>query len=937
MSGYDPHEIEPRWQALWAQERTWEVPNGDEDPAPAGAGAGGRPSRAPEHKSYVLEMLPYPSGEPHIGHLKVYSVGDAIAHFHRRLGKRVLHPMGYDSFGLPAENHAIKTGVHPRASTEASIAAFQRQFRSWGISIDWSRELATHEPSYYRWTQWIFLELFHAGLAYRKQAAVKWCPKDQTVLANEQVIDGHCERCGARVEVKQLEQWFLRITDYAERLLHDLQEIDWPEYVKTMQRNWIGRSEGAEVTFRCEELQIDYPVFTTRPDTLFGATFFVLAPEHPDVPRLAEGTAHEREVREYVNRALTEPSEERGDAERPKTGVPLGRTVTNPVNGEQIPMYVADYVLMEYGTGAIMAVPAHDERDHAFARAFGLPIRRVIEGVPPDGGDEHGLPYTGDGQLTSSREDLDGTPNREAAAAIVRWLDEQGRGHASVNYRLRDWLISRQRYWGCPIPIVYCERCGLVPVPAQDLPVELPDIEDFAPRGRSPLAAAADWVRTRCPSCGGEARRETDTMDTFVDSSWYFLRYCDAANDQAAWAQEALAEWMPVDQYIGGVEHAILHLMYARFFCKALSDLGHLDFQEPFSALFTQGMVTKDGAKMSKSRGNVVSPASIVERYGADTARCYILFIGPPDQDADWSDEGMEGVHRFLSRLWRLATEVAERGNSPSRMRDGADGRMRPSDDPPHAAGHGAAHVPPRQSAHAPTGTTSASQKHVEPPLGAHATGTQKHVDPPFAPPTPGTTVSSASRGEPDSVAGGPREENGDDLAATGASRGEPENGHDLALHRKAHWAIDKVSSDLRRFAFNTAIAAVMELLNECSRLREAVTVRTLRSALCTCASLLFPFAPHVSAEVYELLAGERVWEQPWPRADQALLESDTYELVCQVNGRLRDRVRAAADASPEELKELCRAAPNVRAHVDGREIVKEVVVPGKLVNLVVR
>jgi leucyl-tRNA synthetase len=599
---YDPQEIEPRWQAVWAQERTWEVAN---EGATLESGRVAPGSEGEQTSSYVLEMLPYPSGEPHIGHLKVYSVGDAIAHYHRRLGRRVLHPMGYDSFGLPAENHAIKTGVHPRASTDASIASFQRQFREWGISIDWSRELATHEPSYYRWTQWIFLQLFEAGLAYRKEAAVKWCPKDQTVLANEQVSpDGTCERCGARVEVRQLEQWFLRITDYAERLLGDLDEIEWPEHVKTMQRNWIGRSEGAEVTFRCEELGIDYPVFTTRPDTLFGATFFVMAPEHPDVLRLVAGSEREQQVREYVSHAITESGEERGNVDKPKTGVALGRMVTNPVNGEQIPMYVADYVLMEYGTGAIMAVPGHDERDYAFARALELPIKRVIEETPPEGtGDEHGLPYTGDGPLIDSNAEFDGMGNREALSAIVHWLDREGKGHASINYRLRDWLISRQRYWGTPIPIVYCEGCGAVPVPEQDLPVELPNVEDYAPRGRSPLAAAEEWVRTSCPECGGDARRETDTMDTFVDSSWYFLRYCDAANDQAAWDSGVLREWMPVDQYIGGVEHAILHLMYARFVTKALADLGHLDVQEPFRALFTQGMITKDGAKMSKSRG----------------------------------------------------------------------------------------------------------------------------------------------------------------------------------------------------------------------------------------------------------------------------------------------------------------------------------------------
>jgi leucyl-tRNA synthetase len=842
---YDPSAIEPRWQRVWAEEHTWEVSNeADSEP--------------PEDASYVLEMLPYPSGEPHIGHLKKYSVGDAIAHFHRRTGRRVLHPMGYDAFGLPAENHAIKTGVHPRESTAASIASFQRQFRSWGISIDWSRELGTHEPSYYRWTQWIFLQLYEAGLAYRREAAVKWCPNDQTVLANEQVVDGCCERCGAVVEVKQLVQWFFRITDYAERLLTDLEEIDWPEHVKTMQRNWIGRSEGAEVTFRCGDLGIDYPVFTTRPDTLFGATFFVMAPEHPDVLRLVAGTPQEQVVHEYVNRALTESSEERGSLERPKTGVALGRSVVNPVNGEQIPMYVADYVLMEYGTGAIMAVPGHDQRDYAFARAHDLPIRRVIEGAPEEGADAEGLPYTGDGPLLNSHPDFDGMANREALREIVQWLDRQGKGHASVNYRLRDWLVSRQRYWGCPIPIVYCKDCGTVPVPPEQLPVLLPDIEDYAPKGRSPLAAAEDWVASECPACGAAARRETDTMDTFVDSSWYFLRYCDARNEAQAWGRRALARWMPVDQYIGGVEHAILHLMYARFFTKALADLGHLDFQEPFSALFTQGMVTKDGAKMSKSKGNVVSPSTIVERYGADTARCYILFIGPPDQDADWSDEGMEGVHRFLARLWRLAVEASERA---------AGEPMAPAE---RFAGH-ADRRPTPDSGH---------------------------------------------------TAGSPIGQLDED---------------DLQLARKAHWAIEKVSEDMRRFAFNTAISAVMELLNECSRLRDAVHVDTLRFGLCTAASLLFGFAPHVSAEVYEMLAGERVWEQPWPRAEPEMLEREQYELVCQVNGRLRDRVQAPSDADAAQLKALCLAAPNVQAHIDGHEIVKEIVVPGRLVNLVVR
>jgi leucyl-tRNA synthetase len=818
---YDPKQIEPRWQRVWADERTWEVAN----PDPTATGRGGELP-----KSYVLVMLPYPSGEPHIGHLKVYSVGDAVAHFHRRNGRRVMQPMGYDAFGLPAENHAISTGQHPRDSTNAAIRAFQRQFREWGISIDWSREFGTHEPRYYRWTQWIFLRLFEHGLAYRKEAAVKWCPNDQTVLANEQVIDGRCERCGAEVEAKQLEQWFFRITDYADRLLDDLDTIEWPQHIKTMQRNWIGRSEGAEVVFRCDELGIDYPVFTTRPDTLFGATFFVMAPEHPDVERLARGTGHEAEVRRYVNHALNESVEERGAADKEKTGVFLGRHVVNPVNGERLPMYVADYVLMEYGTGAIMAVPAHDERDYSFAKKFDLPIRRVIDG----GENDTGLPYTGDGVLVNSAPEFDGLQNREAMQQIVDWLDREGKGHRSINYRLRDWLLSRQRYWGCPIPVVHCDSDGIVPVPDDELPVRLPDIQDYAPRGRSPLAAAEDWVNVKCPRCGGPARRETDTMDTFVDSSWYFLRYCDPDNDEAAWDRRIVDYWMPVDQYIGGVEHAILHLMYARFFTKALTDLGYLGVQEPFARLFTQGMITSEGAKMSKSRGNVKSPETYVERYGADTTRAYILFIGPPDQDADWSDEGVEGVHRFLSRLWRLSAEIADTTN----------------DEP----------VPP-----------------------------------------------------------------------------DPE-GADLDLVRKAHWAIDKVTNDMTgRFAFNTAIAAVMELTNDISRLRASAGPGAMRFALRTANSLLFPFAPHASADGYERLTGRRVWEEEWPEAEHRFLERDTYQLVCQVNGKVRDRVEAPSGAPRDQLEALALAAPNVQAHIDGRSVVKVIVVPDKLVNVVVR
>ena len=818
---YDPTLIEPKWQRVWAAERAWEVAND----------AGGE-------RSYVLEMLPYPSGEPHMGHLKCYAIGDAIAHFRRLNGQQVLHPMGYDAFGLPAENHAITTGRHPRASTEASIDQFRREFRSWGISIDWSRELGTHEPAYYRWTQWIFLRLFERGLAFRKEAAVNWCPRDETVLANEQAKDGVCERCGTKVEIRQLEQWFFRITDYADRLLDDLSTVEWPPHVVTMQENWIGRSTGAEVVFRCESLGSDYPVFTTRPDTLFGATFFVLAPEHPDVLRLNDSP----EVREYVNRAAGETPEERAGEGREKTGVPLGRTVTNPVNGEELPMFVADYVLMEYGTGAIMAVPAHDERDFDFARKHGLEIRRVIEG-----GDGE-LPYAGDGRMVASGR-FDGAHNREAFERIVGWLESEGRGRPKVNFKLRDWLLSRQRYWGCPIPIVHCERCGPVPVPDDELPVELPDVTDYAPRGRSPLAAAEEWVRTPCPSCGGEGRRETDTMDTFVDSSWYFLRYCDARNDRAPWDRPVVDAWMPVYQYIGGVEHAILHLMYARFFTKALADLGLLGFQEPFARLFTQGMITREGAKMSKSRGNVISPRDYVERYGADTARCYILYIGPPDQDADWMDEGVGGIHRFLARLWRLADEVSDATGEDGRGRDGtaADG-------------------------------------------------------------------------------------------ASGAPPGEP-----TPVLRKAHWATAKVSSDLgERFAFNTAIAAVIELVNDAYRdkdqmLRSREGRAQLRFAVARAGALVFPFAPHLGSEVFEMITGGRVWEEGWPAADPRLLESETFELIVQVNGKLRDRVRAPVDASREDLETLARASDRVSLQLNGGQIVKTVVVPGRLVNFVVR
>ena len=801
---YDPKSLERKWQAIWADEGTWEVPNpGDPGFDPA------------KPKSYVLEMLPYPSGEPHVGHLKNYAIGDAIAHFRRRNGFQVIHPMGYDAFGLPAENHAIRTGEHPRVSTERSIEEFRRQFRAWGVSIDWTREVSSHWPSYYRWTQWIFLRLFEAGLAYRTEAPVQWCPNDATVLANEQVIDGRCERCGAVVEQKRLEQWFFKITDYADRLLEDFELLEsWPEHVVTMQRNWIGRSEGAEAIFRCEELDLDFPVFTTRPDTLFGATFFVLAPEHPDLERLIEGTANADEVRAYVQESARTSAEDRGAEEREKTGVRLEREMTNPVNGERIPVFVSDYVLMEYGTGAIMAVPGHDERDFAFATKFGLEIRRVVDS---EAGDEE-LPFVdqgADARIVNSGE-FDGLRPAEAKDRIIASLADRGAGEPAVNYRLRDWLLSRQRYWGCPIPIVHCDACGPVAVPDEQLPVVLPEIEDYQPKGKSPLAAAEDWVAVDCPSCGAPARRETDTMDTFVDSSWYFLRYLDPKNEEEPFSREIADHWMPVDQYIGGVEHAILHLMYARFFVKALADGGHLSVQEPFANLFTQGMITRDGAKMSKSKGNTVSPSDYVDRYGADTARTYVCFMGPPERGGDWVDEGAEGVHRFLTRIWRLVTELEDQ------------------------------------------------------PRGGEA---------------------------------GNRE-----------------------LLAKAHWAIDKATRDFDRgFQFNTVIAAVMELVNEIYRLKGELCdsgpdgVAAVRFATATAASLIFPFAPHLGAEVWERLEGGRIWEVPWPAADPELLSADTFTLVVQVNGKVRDRVEADTGAGGEELLELARSSAKVADHLTGR------------------
>ena len=807
---YDPQAIEAKWQRVWEDERAFYVSNPDD------------PREAQDQRFYMLEMLPYPSGHLHMGHVLNYTLGDVITHFRRRNGFTVLRPMGYDSFGLPAENAAIKEGGHPREITERNIALIGRQMRRLGWAIDWDREVSAHEPTYYRWTQWLFLRFFERDLAYRKEAPVNWCPNDQTVLANEQVIDGRCERCGFAVEARNLEQWFFRITAYADDLLRDHATIDWPERTKAIQRNWIGRSEGADILFPVEELDRDIEVFTTRPDTLFGATFFVLAPEHPLVPKLVEGTPHADEVLEYVRRSAAGSREERETRE--KTGVFTGRFATNPANEARIPIWVADYVLMEYGTGAIMAVPAHDERDYEFAQRYELPVVPVVapaDGEPPEQGAFSA--HTDDEVLVNSAQ-FSGLPAPEGARRIVEWLEERGRGRPAISFRLRDWGFSRQRYWGCPIPIVYCDDCGMVPVPDEELPVLLPEVEDYRPRGKPPLASNEEWLNVPCPRCGRAGRREADTMDTFVDSSWYFLRYTDPHNDRAPFDRAIADYWMPVDQYIGGIDHATGHLLYSRFFMKVLNELGLIGVREPFARLFHQGWVRQGGSKMSKSRGNVTGPDELADAYGADAVRLYILFMGPADQDMEWTEEGVEGIARFLRRLWRVVGKVAESAPAPG-------------------------------------------------------------------------------------VAEGP-------------------------LARTAHQTIAKVTDDIdRRFVFNTPISAVMELVNELSRNTSDPAARVAAE---TVVSLIQPYAPHIAEELWERLGHERLWEQPWPVADPALLEAETFELVVQVNGRVRDRVQMPVEASEEEVVARARELPNVRAHLDGKEIRQTIVVPRKLVNLVV-
>ncbi|MEN3186983.1 MAG: leucine--tRNA ligase [Atribacterota bacterium] len=816
---YDFDRIEQKWQTRWAEAKVF-----------ASEKVEGK------KKYYVLEMFPYPSGDPHMGHVKNYVIGDVVARYFIRRGYNVLHPMGFDAFGLPAENAAIQHGIHPAIWTHEKIERMREVLKRLGISYDWRREVITCEPEYYRFTQWFFLKLYKNGLAYKKEGPVNWCPSCSTVLANEQVVEGACERCGTPVVRKKLAQWYFRITQYAESLLEDMKFLgNWPERVLTMQRNWIGRSVGAYIDFLVPELNEKVTVFTTRPDTIYGVTFFVLAPEHPLVDRLVQGTPYEDHVREFRERIARKSEVERISDLTEKEGMFIGKTIMNPVNGVAVPLWIADYVLLEYGTGAVMGVPAHDERDYQFARKYDLPIQPVIH---PRDGEWRDTCFTEPGIMVNSGS-FSGLPSEEGKERVVAFLAERGLAKKAVSYRLRDWLISRQRYWGAPIPIVYCDRCGEVPVPEEDLPVLLPPRVDFLPTGPSPLARCEEFVNTRCPSCGGPARRETDTMDTFVCSSWYYLRYCSPWANDRPFHDDDVRYWMPVDQYIGGVEHAILHLLYSRFFTKVLYDLGMVHFREPFSNLFAQGMVTKDGAKMSKSKGNTVSPREIIEKFGSDTVRVFILFAGPPELDMEWSDRGVEGAFRFLNRVWRVVNDIVELETNPN---------------------------------------VSFERLRIH------------------------------------------------------------------SLERMVHRTIFRVYQDIEReFHFNTAISAMMELLNE---MGEYVRVREechpeektmLLFAARTLVSLLNPIAPHITEELWEIL-GEKDFLSlfPWPSYDEAKLYEDVVEVVVQIGGKVRGKVQVPRGSSHDEVLKQALQDEKIKHWLNHAPVRKSVYVQDKLLNLVV-
>ncbi|MDQ6801094.1 MAG: leucine--tRNA ligase [Acidobacteriota bacterium] len=838
MAAYSPQEIEEKWQHAWADSRVAEID-----------------VTRPGEKYYMLNMFPYPSGDLHVGHGRNYILGDAFYRYLRMRGHAALNPMGWDAFGLPAENAAIKRGIHPREWTRSNIAREKKQFERWGILYDWSKEIASCEPDYYRWNQWLFIQLYKRGLAYRGKAPVNWCPSDQTVLANEQVIDGRCERCGSEVVQRELEQWFFRITAYADRLDAALDALEWPERVKLMQRNWIGRSVGADVEFPVPSLGRSIRIFTTRPDTIYGATFMVLAPEHPDVPALIADAPDRAGIEEWIANVRNQSSLERQEVG--KEGRFTGKYAINPFTEKEIPIWLGNFVLMQYGTGALMAVPAHDQRDFEFAHQYGLPIRFVAgPGGKPPAAD---APYIDkENGIAIDSGVITGLPAPKAIDRIIEEIERRGIGKKMVRYRLRDWLISRQRYWGTPIPVLYCDKCGIVLVQESDLPVRLPLDVPFTGKEGNPLAKDPKFVNAKCPQCGGEARRETDTMDTFVDSSWYYLRFISPHDDARIFDTAIVNQWLPVDQYIGGIEHAILHLLYSRFICRTLYDMGLVSFEEPFARLFNQGMITKEGyrdpssnhawvplgevqwrnekpyrdgqelipevGKMSKSRFNVVPPDELIARYGADTERVYTLFIAPPEKEAAWSDEGVVGAYRFLTRVWNFSGVIATQG-------DGEE--------------------------------------------------TQ-------------------------------------------------------SLIRKTHQTIAAVTHRIEHFEFNTAISALMELSNA---IGEAIAAgEGVRESYKILLQLLHPFAPHITEELWEMLGNKRfVLTSKWPVGNEKLMQEDVITIVVQVNGKLRGQVEVPNPPVEEQVLSAVRSNDKVQQWVSGKQIVKTIYVPGKLVNVVVR
>lgn len=823
---YFPQEIEKKWQKKWEE-----------------SGINKTPQESDKPKYYALSMFPYPSGRLHMGHVRNYTITDVIARYHKMQGYNVLHPMGWDSFGLPAENAAMKSNEHPEKWTLQNIDYMREQLKTLGLYYDWDREFATCKEDYYKWTQWLFLEFYNSGLAYKKEAAVNWCEKCGTVLANEQVIDGKCWRCDELVEKKYLSQWFLKITDYAEILLEDLEKLSgWPDRVKLMQKNWIGKSTGAILEFDVVERPgVKIPVYTTRPDTAYGITYVVVAPEYKGIEELISD-GQKIAVAEYQDQARRTTEMERLSTERPKTGVPLGTHILNPLTGDKIPLWTADYALADYGTGAVMAVPAHDTRDFEFAKKFNLPIIKVIQD-PENPDAELTEAYTEAGIMINSGK-FNGIKSTDAKGKITQFAQDEGFGRKEVQYRLRDWLISRQRYWGAPIPIVYCEKCGVQPVPKEELPVRLPEDVDFTVVGKSPILTSSTFLETKCPACGGVARRETDTMDTFMCSSWYYLRYADPHNTELPFDKEKVNYWLPVDQYVGGIEHAILHLLYSRFFTKALRDRGLLDFDEPFKNLLTQGMVLKDGSKMSKSKGNTVDPDEIFKNYGADTARLFILSDSPPERDLDWSDSGVEGCYKFLNRVWRLFYNIQDKISLEYSIPESSE--------------------------------------------------LSKETD---------------------------------------------------ALLREIHMSVKKISNDIsNEFQFNTVISKLRELVNTLYDYVNSKTEYTysdkavLSFAAVTLIKLLAPIVPHMAEELFASFgADESIHNQDWVEYDESLAISQSVTVVVQINGKVREKLDVSPEISKEDLEKLALDNDKVKTWIGDAQIVKTIVVPGRLVNIVIK